>query len=227
MAVALTYSRPNAQARFKASFWPYVSAATIFSALVHYLVLSNATITITDGYAVQRRDDLEQVILQEREFEIPPAPERIARPAIPVVSTNLNISDQITIDVVSFADTPINAPPPPPTAVPVDVADQPAFTPFEVRPRLSNVSDLEKALISHYPPLLKRAGVGGVTVLWIFIDETGAVRNTRVVETSGFEELDDAAQLAVRESARFTPALNRDIRVPVWIQMPITFATQS
>jgi protein TonB len=227
MAVALAYARPNAQVRFKASFWPYVSAATIFSALAHYLVLSTTSITIIDGYGIERATELEQVILNEqREFEIPPPPARMSRPAVPVISTNLDISDQITIDVVFFSDTPINAPPPPPTARPFDVAEQPAFTPFEVRPRLSNVTDLEKALLVHYPPMLKRAGIGGVTVLWIFIDETGEVRNTRVVETSGFDELDEAAQLAVRESARFTPAMNRDVRVPVWIQMPVTFAVQ-
>ncbi len=216
---------PNSQDRLKATFWPVVSGAMIFSVLVHYLVLSTASITLNDGYAIEYEAELEQVELR-REYEIPPPPEQIARPAIPVVSTNIDIADNITIDMVVFSDLPANAAPPPPSIQQSDVADQPAFTPHEVRPRLSNLLDLEKALLRHYPEMLKGAGIGGVTVLWIFIDEAGEVRNTRVVESSGYGELDEAAQLAVRESARFTPALNRDLPVPVWIQMPITFATR-
>jgi hypothetical protein len=29
----------------------------------------------------------------------------------------------------------------------------------------------------------------------------------------------------VRESARFSPALNREQKVPVWIALPVTFQT--
>ncbi len=38
-------------------------------------------------------------------------------------------------------------------------------------------------------------------------------------------QLDDAA-LKVADVYRFTPALNRDQRVQVWIQLPITFQVQ-
>jgi hypothetical protein len=34
--------------------------------------------------------------------------------------------------------------------------------------------------------------------------------------------MDDAA-LAVSEIYRFTPAMNRDKKVPVWVSFPITF----
>jgi TonB family protein len=46
-----------------------------------------------------------------------------------------------------------------------------------------------------------------------------------VNESSGHKALDDAA-LKVAEIIEFTPALNRDKRVPVWISLPITFTTR-
>src|SRR5690606_19222752 len=72
-----------------------------------------------------------------------------------------------------------------------------------------------------YPALYRNAGIGGKAVLWVVIDEAGAVRNTRVVTSTGFPELDDVAERILRDRAHFTPAYNRDQRVPVWIQIPV------
>ena len=55
-----------------------------------------------------------------------------------------------------------------------------------------------------------------------FIDEEGIVQNTLVAETSGHASLDEAA-LRVANVFRFTPALNLDKVVPVWISLPIQF----
>ena len=50
------------------------------------------------------------------------------------------------------------------------------------------------------------------------------VQNQRVEQSSGHQALDDAA-LRVAPVFRFTPALNRDKAVPVWVRFPITFRT--
>src|SRR5690606_31038662 len=73
-----------------------------------------------------------------QEFEIPPPPEQIARPAIPVISTNIDIADDITIGAVTFDDNPVENLPPPPTGTGVSASNEPAFTPTEVRPQLRN-----------------------------------------------------------------------------------------
>jgi len=44
-------------------------------------------------------------------------------------------------------------------------------------------------------------------------------------DSSGHLALDDAA-LRVADAIEFTPALNRDKLVPVWISLPITFTTR-
>ena len=107
---------------------------------------------------------------------------------------------------------------------PVDPADEPMFTPYTVAPDYTNPNEVRRALEGEYPPLLRDAGVGGTVQVWFFIDESGTVRNAVVNEGSGHVALDEAA-LRVAPVFKFTPALNRDKAVPVWVSLPITFGT--
>jgi TonB family protein len=102
--------------------------------------------------------------------------------------------------------------------------EQPSFTPMSVRPQLMNIEAVQQTLMREYPATLRDAGIGGAPVLWIHIDAQGAVDDTRVHETSGYEALDEAA-MNVARAMQFSPALNRDQRVPVWVQIPIRFQT--
>jgi TonB family protein len=146
--------------------------------------------------------------------------------------------------VSAVVDTP--PPPPPPSARPVDpreraplpsvpppapppaprpgepVDARPTFTPMTVRPELRNVAEVRDALIAHYPPLLRDAGIGGTSVVWFFIDETGIVQRTQLSRSSGYDAL-DAAALSVASVMQFSPALNRDRVVAVWVEIPIVF----
>jgi protein TonB len=98
------------------------------------------------------------------------------------------------------------------------------FTPYTVRPEMKNREELAQAMIREYPPLLRDARIGGRVIVHFFIDENGVVQNAVIAQSCGQKALDDAA-LRVATLAEFTPALNRDRRVPVWIQLPITFTT--
>ncbi len=73
-----------------------------------------------------------------------------------------------------------------------------------------------------YPQTLRDAGVGGRVVVWFLITETGEVTDTRISQSSGNPALDNAA-LSVADVYDFTPGLNRDTPVPVWVQFPISF----
>ncbi len=101
----------------------------------------------------------------------------------------------------------------------------PVFTPYALRPEIRNRNEVIQALMREYPPVLRDAGIGGQVVVWFFISEEGRVLNRRVSESSGHVALDEAA-LKVADVFRFTPALNRERIVPVWIQLPITFGVQ-
>lgn len=103
-----------------------------------------------------------------------------------------------------------------------DITAGPTFTPMTARPALRNSREVQQALQSHYPPLLRDAGIGGTAKLWFLIDEDGAVQDVRIQTSSGYDALDQAA-LAVADVMEFTPAYNRDQRVPVWVALAITF----
>lgn len=107
-----------------------------------------------------------------------------------------------------------------------DVAAAPTFTPFTVAPRLKNRDEVAKALQRYYPGMLRDAGVGGKVVVWFFIDENGKVQKHQVKQSSGHDALDQAA-LRVADIMEFTPALNRDQHVPVWVALPVSFSAGS
>lgn len=56
-------------------------------------------------------------------------------------------------------------------------------------------------------------------MLAMFVDETGAVTATRVTESSGHADMDEAA-VEVARQARFEPARRGDEAIGVWIVLP-------
>jgi TonB family protein len=99
---------------------------------------------------------------------------------------------------------------------------EPRFTPMTVRPQLTNFAVVQQALMREYPAVLRDAGIGGAPVLWIHVNETGAVDATQVYESSGYEAIDQAA-VDVAKVMQFSPAYDRDQVVPTWVQIPIRF----
>ncbi len=165
-------------------------------------------------------DELEAIELPP-EIEIPPPPQAISRPATPVMAT-ADIDEDITIAPTTFEENPVEELPPPPEEVATDISSAPTFTPFTVAPTIQNRAEVVREMTRQYPPLLRDAGIGGTVKVFFFIDESGSVQDFRIDQSSGHQALDDAA-LAVADVYRFTAALNRDKRVPVWVSFPITF----
>lgn len=102
------------------------------------------------------------------------------------------------------------------------VSERPAFTPYTKAPELRSVTETAAALKAMYPSQLREAGIGGTAIVWLFIERTGEVAKTELFRSSGFDAL-DAAALRVAEDMEFTPALNRDRAVDVWVQVPVKF----
>jgi protein TonB len=136
---------------------------------------------------------------------------------------------------IGVPGTPASAPagasqmvdlPPPAMEVEREISAAPTFTPFTVRPDIQNRAEVARALEAEYPPLLRDAGIGGTVLVWFFIEETGRTGKVQLNESSGHKALDDAA-LRVAHAIEFTPAMNRDKAVPVWISLPITFTTSA
>lgn len=156
------------------------------------------------------------------EIEIPPPPEALARPATPIATADATVDEELTIAPTTFEDNPVEHLPPPPSGEEGDIASAPTFTPYTVAPELKNRREVAAALQREYPPMLRQGGMGGTVNVWFFIDEEGRVLDARIHRSSGLEALDQAA-LRVADLYEFTPALNRDQRVRVWVSLPITF----
>jgi periplasmic protein TonB len=141
---------------------------------------------------------------------------------VPVVGSAA-VDENLTISQTTFEANPIETLPPPANATrAADIAAAPHFTPYEVAPKLINRAEVARALVQYYPPLLRNAGIGGVVKMWFYIDTEGRVLRTQVFESSGYPNLDAAAK-EVAEIMRFSPALNRDQKIPVWVQLPVVF----
>lgn len=99
-------------------------------------------------------------------------------------------------------------------------------TPPEIPPVLQNNAVMARALKTVYPEHLREDGVGGTVGLWIYVDETGKVGEAKLKESSGYDELDQAA-LRLVGSMEFSPAQDSDGTVrAVWISQPIQFTTE-
>jgi protein TonB len=223
MAELTTVLPETANDRFKRGFGNWFWGSVVAATLIHFMVFAFFPDLKAEDVSFDN-EELEAIELPP-EVEIPPPPERIARPATPVIG-EANIEEDITIAATTFEATPVeNLPPPPAGATSDDISRAPMFTPYTVKPGLRNSTEVARALQRNYPPLLRDAGIGGTTVMWFFIDENGRVVNTQVNKGSGYEALDEAAT-KVAEMMQFTPALNRDKKVPVWVQIPITFSSR-
>lgn len=108
---------------------------------------------------------------------------------------------------------------------PANEPGEPHFTPFTVKPELLNRLETNQALVRLYPKDLRERAVGGSTIVWAFVNKEGKVLKSLVKTSSGHPGLDNAAVEVTRQML-FTPALNKDQPVSVWIALPINFTVK-
>ncbi|MDE2654762.1 MAG: TonB family protein [Gemmatimonadota bacterium] len=216
--VAATPSTANE--RFKRSFsswfWGSITAAVVlhFAVFEFWPQMQTADVSITA--------DQMEVVAPPPDVDIPPPPEAIRRPATPVISTAA-LDEDLTIETTTFDTwTTDDLPPPPEEAETADISQAPQFVVHTVKPKMLNQDEVNRVLQREYPALLKDAGIGGTTTVWLFIDEAGVVQNQIVKDGSGHAGL-DAAALKIVTVARFSPAQNRDKTVALWISLDIKF----
>ena len=205
-----------------------------------HVVFMGALVWGTVGSGVERIEDEVTIMEITQEMEAPPPP-----PPPPVDQPNAPFQGFQTLSVPDIVPAEI----PPPGEVSfkaadftgqgvlggagagavedavVAIGDVPSFTPFTIAPVLRNRTEVGRALTREYPKLLRDAGVGGSCEVWIRISAGGAVEDVQVNQSSGHPSL-DAAALRVGQTMTFSPAMNRDKQVSVWVSIPITFQVQ-
>lgn len=213
---AMLTANDRLRERESSRFWVSLMVSTALHAVLLYGFP-------TMSAAVEAPVESAFAVVTVPDVPLPPAPDMVRRPASPVIVAGANV------DVVppSFGELWDSVPtlPPPPQAE--EVAARPsAWTgPVQFPPHLVNRDEVEEALESHYPALLRDAGIGGRVRVSFFVIANGTVFERRILESSGHGRLDEAA-LAVADLMRFSPAMNRDTPVSVWVAFPIEFTTR-
>lgn len=210
----------TANERFKSTFGAWLWGSIIVATVLHFaliqffppLTAADLSFGVTEFAAV----DLPP------EIEIPPPPEAITRPAVPVVAQAI-LEEDVTIAPTTFEQNPVEMLPPPPSSAVRRLEEGPVFTPYTVAPSIRDRERAVRIIQEKYPRILQDAGIGGTVVVWALIDEQGVVRKCQIHTGCGVPMLDEAALAAVAEFG-FHPALNNDKNVPVWVSIPITFA---
>lgn len=211
---------PTANDRFKATFSRTYWYSVTLAVLLHFLVLQ-----FTPAFAAERfdRPDAAPIVVYTERVELPPPPNAIPRPALPIITDGF-VDATVTIPTIPFERYVPPAPPPPSVGARSDAVREQfeAFVPSMTAPRLLNVQEIERALQQHYPALLRDAGIEGDVDVALWLTETGEVARAGIARSSGHAAM-DAAALAVIDRMRLTPALNRGRAVRVIVTVPVRF----
>ena len=113
----------------------------------------------------------------------------------------------------------------PPVPSDASVMDAPQYVYHTTAPRLANRWNVKHALEDKYPAALQDKGIGGTTVLYLFVNTDGTVSEAIVKTSSGHPSLDWAAVQAAKV-ARFLPATNEGLPVGIWIEMEMPFVAE-
>lgn len=75
-----------------------------------------------------------------------------------------------------------------------------------------------------YPQSARRRNEQGTVILRVLVGADGLVRRVEIVETSGFDALDNAAVEAVRRRWHFIAAHRGGAAIESWVRVPIRFS---
>lgn len=97
-----------------------------------------------------------------------------------------------------------------------EIPDINAFVPYEVEPKITFQPNVE------YPEAAKRLGAEGTAFIKALVDRDGSVMRVVVLRSSGCAILDTSAVQSAYEF-KFSPALQNNKPVRVWIMLPLRF----
>ena len=104
--------------------------------------------------------------------------------------------------------------------------DRPACEPWDTSPAVLNGDEIGRLLSAAFPYEVLAHDTEGLTfrstLLGLFVAETGSVSEYRVMESSGYDVLDEAAGVVAMQM-RFEPARRLGRPVGVWVSQPISF----
>jgi len=191
----------------------------LHAAFVYALVISLAhrTVDLVRAPVEARIIDEAQ---QQKPEQPPPPPEFAPPPAafVPPPEVHVELPPPPPKSTAITVVAPIR---PVPTPAPVSPAPvpAPAAEPVRVMPRI----DAGHSREPEYPPASRRSGEEGSLILQVLVGADGRVTDSKLVQTSGFDRLDQAALEGVKGNYRFVPGTVDGKPAPMWFTFRFTW----
>jgi len=175
--------------------------------------------------ALDRREEpviitLEEVPETRQERRAPPPP----RPVVPIATDSPDVSDDDTILSTELDFDFDDLAPPPPLADlrarDVEVAMEEEEEEIVEIWRVEKQPTRIKEVMPEYPEVARRAGIEGHVTVLVLVDTKGRVE--AVGKAIGPEIFHEAAKAAAAQT-EFTPAIQNDKPVRVWVSLPFKF----
>ncbi|MFH1009431.1 MAG: energy transducer TonB [Candidatus Latescibacterota bacterium] len=182
--------------------------------LTAFSLSRKASVTAYESVAQQVIIQIEDIPETRQEVKPPPAPKR---PAVPIEVESEELPDDVTIESTELDVWEENIPPPPPVAVEAPPPEEDEIVPFwhvEEPPELIHV------VPPTYPEIARKAQMEGKVFLHLLVGKDGHVEEVKFIK--GPEIFKEDAIKAARQF-RFSPALQNDKPVRVWMAVPIDF----
>lgn len=195
---------------------------TLELGIIGALVLCNVVFLVFRSYHLQAETTENKrepfVVEPPPNVQPPKAPTPPPRPSTPVPSPDPEVPLDATIEPgmgIDFIELP-----PPPGPPPED--DIVPFWAVQEKPELiGGIASIRKYLT--YPEMAQKMHLEGRTVVHVLVDRMGRPSQMIVLESAGFEPLDQAALKAISR-LRWKPAMQRDKPVRVWVAIPVKFS---
>jgi periplasmic protein TonB len=178
-------------------------------ALIHVVAIYALATGLASQLVQKGLEEIKAEVVQEKPPDMPktppPPPPQLQKPPPPFVPPpDINLQTETTAPTITQVTTTITPPPPP---APPKAVQPPAITAPASIGRPHNCQ-------SKYPPLAMRLNHEGVTTIGFTIEPNGSVTNVHVVDSSGHDELDQAA-IPCASSWTYKPALQNGQPVAV------------
>lgn len=190
--------------------------ASLIIMLLAFHALPNFEVVPKEIKAEVVQIKIEDIPPTEQMKQAPPP----ARPSVPIPTENEDIPEDVTIETTELDLSEIPPPPPPPVS---DDYENYVFIPYDEPPvPIGGYESIRKNL--KYPEIARKAGIQGLVVVGVLIDENGNSLKTQVLKDSGMKVgFEEAAQAAVM-TLKWKPAKQRDKAVKVWVSIPVRFS---
>jgi protein TonB len=179
-------------------------------ALIHAVAIYALATGLASQLVQKGLEEIKAEVVQEKPPDLPktppPPPPELQKPPPPFVPPpDINLQTETTAPTITQVTTTITPPPPPvvakPQAPPVTAA-------------VLAAGKATKCASTYYPPLAVRLNHEGSTLVTVHIGADGSVASADVAESSGHDELDQAAVKCVNGAWTFKPAEQNGRPVP-------------